>query len=54
MVGGAVRLQEVILGTVYATIPTCFNAPGAYRLATRLATRLTALANPLGFSWGPR
>ena len=44
MVGGAVRLQEVILGTLYATVPSCFNAPGAYRFAI--------LASPLGFSWG--
>jgi hypothetical protein len=42
MVGGAARLQEVIRGTVYATFPSCFNAPDAYRPAT--------LANPLDSS----
>jgi hypothetical protein len=46
MAGGVVRLQEMLLGTVDAIVPTCFNAPGPYRLTT--------LAGPLGFSWGPR
>jgi len=42
MVGGAARLQELFLATVYATFLTCFSAPGAYRLVT-LANLLVLL-----------